>query len=274
MSDRLEIRILGCGSSGGVPRIGGTDGAGYWGACDPSNPRNRRRRCSILVQRQSAAGTTTVLVDTSPDMREQLIDARVSRLDSVLITHDHADQLHGLDDLRMVAINMRRRIDVFSDAATFAGVMARFGYCFVQPAGSDYPPILTAHQIREPFEPFVLGGGGGDIPVTAFAMGHGRIESLGYRFGPVAYSSDVDRLDDEAFAVLAGVECWIVDALRYSPHPSHSHVAKTLEWIARVKPKRAILTNLHVDLDYETIRRELPSAVEPAYDGMTVSVHL
>ena len=274
MTDRLEITILGCGSSGGVPRIGGADGAGYWGACDPSNPKNRRRRCSILVQRHSSAGTTTVLVDTSPDMREQLIDARVSRLDAVLITHDHADQLHGLDDLRRVAINMRRRIDVHSDAATFAGVMARFGYCFVQPAGSDYPPILNAHQIPEPFEPFALGGAGGDIPVLAFAMGHGKIECLGYRFGPIAYSSDVDRLDDEAFESLAGVECWIVDALRYSPHPSHAHVAKTLEWIAQVKPKRAILTNLHVDLDYETLRRELPPGVEPAYDGMTVAVRL
>lgn len=274
MSDRLEITILGCGSSGGVPRIGGQDGAGYWGACDPSHPKNRRRRCSILVQRSSTGGTSTVLVDTSPDMREQLIDARISRLDAVLITHSHADQLHGLDDLRMVAINMRRRIDVYSDAATFAGVMERFGYCFVQPADSDYPPILNAHQIPEPFAPFALKGAGGEIPVLAFSMGHGNIESLGYRFGPIAYSSDVDNLDDEAFAALSGVECWIVDALRYSPHPSHSHVEKTLQWIERVKPRHAILTNLHVDLDYETLRRELPPGVEPAYDGMSISADL
>ena len=147
MSDRLEVTILGCGSSGGVPRIGGSDGAGYWGACDPANAKNRRRRCSLLVQRKSVSGNTNILVDTSPDMREQLIDARISALDAVLITHDHADQLHGLDDLRMVAMNARRRVDVYSDAATFAGIMARFGYCFVQPAGSDYPPILNAHQI-------------------------------------------------------------------------------------------------------------------------------
>ena len=274
MSDRLEVTILGCGSSGGVPRIGGPGGAGYWGACDPDNPKNCRRRCSILAQRKSGGGTTTVLVDTSPDMREQLIDARISAVDAVLITHDHADQLHGLDDLRMVAINMRRRVDVFSNAANFAGIMARFGYCFVQPEGSDYPPILNARQLVEPFEPFSLGGPGGDISVLAFAMGHGKIESLGYRFGPIAYSSDVDRLDDTAFAALAGVECWIVDALRYTPHPSHAHVARTLEWIARVKPRRAILTNLHVDLDYETLRRELPTGVEPAYDGMTISAAL
>jgi phosphoribosyl 1,2-cyclic phosphate phosphodiesterase len=274
MRDRLEITILGSGSSGGVPRIGGVDGSGYWGACDPTNPKNRRRRCSILVQRKSASGTTTALVDTSPDMREQLIDARVSALDAVLITHDHADQLHGLDDLRMVAMNMRRRVDVYSDAASFAGIMARFGYCFVQPAGSDYPPILNAHQIPEPFEPFALGGAGDDIPVLAFSMGHGKIESLGFRFGPIAYSSDVDTLDDEAFAALAGVDCWIVDALRYVPHPSHAHVEKTLGWIARVKPRLAILTNLHVDLDYETLRRELPPGVEPAFDGMMIAAEL
>jgi phosphoribosyl 1,2-cyclic phosphate phosphodiesterase len=274
VTDRLDVTILGCGSSGGVPRIGGPGGQGYWGACDPANPKNRRRRCSILVQRQAPAGTSTLLVDTSPDMREQLINARVSELDAVLITHDHADQLHGLDDLRMVAMNMRRRVDVFSDAATFVGIMARFGYCFVQPTGSDYPPILNAHQIAEPFAPFVLSGAGGTIPVLAFRMGHGKIESLGYRFGPIAYSSDADALDERAFTALTGVECWIVDALRYTPHPSHAHVARTLEWIERVKPKRAILTNLHVDLDYETLRRELPPTVEPAYDGMTISVAL
>jgi phosphoribosyl 1,2-cyclic phosphate phosphodiesterase len=274
MSDCLEVTILGCGSSGGVPRIGGTNGAGYWGACDPTNSKNRRRRCSILVQRKSNAGSTTLLVDTSPDMREQLIDARISALDAVLITHDHADQLHGLDDLRMVAINMRRRVDVYSDAANFTGIMARFGYCFVQPEGSDYPPILNAHQIAVPFQTFSLGGPGGEIPVLAFSMGHGKIDSLGFRFGPVAYSSDVDRLGESAFAALAGVEIWIVDALRYAPHPSHAHVARTLEWIERVKPKRAILTNLHVDLDYETLRRALPSGVEPAYDGMTISAAL
>ena len=274
MTGHLSITILGCGSSGGVPRIGGPDGAGYWGACDPLNPKNRRRRCSILVQRKSDSGTSTVLVDTSPDMREQLIDARISALDAVLITHGHADQLHGLDDLRMVAMNMRRRIDVHSDAATFAGVMARFGYCFVQPAGSDYPPILNAHRIPEPFEPIVLAGAGGDIPVEAFHMGHGRIASLGFRFGPIGYSSDVDNLGDEAFAVLAGVDCWIVDALRYTPHPSHAHVARTLGWIERVKPRRAVLTNLHTDLDYETLRRELPPGVEPAYDGMTITADL
>ncbi|HUO89566.1 MAG TPA: MBL fold metallo-hydrolase [Rhizomicrobium sp.] len=267
----LEATILGCGSSGGVPRIGGPHGAGYWGACDPHNPKNRRRRCSLLVARKSAHGQTTVLVDTSPDMKDQLIDARTSHLTAVLITHDHADQLHGLDDLRQVAMNMRRRVDVWSDAQTFTGVLARFGYCFVQPEGSDYPPILNAHTIAEPFRPFRIEGEGGDIPVLAFGQSHGRVRSLGFRFGPIAYSPDVDGLDEAAFEALDGVEVWIVDALRYTPHPSHSHLERTLEWIARVKPARAILTNMHVDLDYEKLKAELPEGVEPGFDGMTIS---
>lgn len=267
----LEVTILGCGSSGGVPRLGGQDGAGIWGACDPANPKNRRSRCSILVRRKSAAGTTSVLVDTSPNMREQLLEARVGALDGVLITHDHADQLHGIDDLRMLAIAMRRRVDVYADETNFHGILARFGYCFVQPQGSEYPPICEAHEIAEPFAPFEIAGAGGAVPVLAFGQRHGRVRSLGFRFGGLAYSSDVNGLDEAAFAALAGVECWIVDALRYTAHPSHAHVAQTLEWVARVKPARAILTNLHTDLDYETLKRELPAGIEPAYDGMIVS---
>ena len=268
----LELTILGCGSSGGVPRIGGPDGAGFWGACDPANPKNRRRRCSVVLRQRTPQGETATLDDTSPDMKDQLVDARVARLDAVLLTHDHADQLHGLDDLRQVAMNIRRRVDVHTDAQSMVGVMQRFGYCFVQPQGSDYPPILNALSFAEPFAPFAIGGAGGDIPVLAFGQRHGKIRSLGYRFGAIAYSPDVDGLDDAAFAALRGVDTWIVDALRYTPHPSHSHLAQTLEWIARAKPKRAILTNMHVDLDYEKLRAELPPHIEPAYDGMVVAV--
>jgi phosphoribosyl 1,2-cyclic phosphate phosphodiesterase len=270
MTDFLQATILGCGSSGGVPRLGGPDGAGNWGACDPANPKNNRTRCSLLMRRKSDMGTTTALVDTSPNMREQLLAARVAALDGVLITHDHADQLHGIDDLRLVAIAMRRRVEVYSDATTFEGVLARFAYCFTQADGSDYPAICNPHELAEPFVPFEIEGAGGALPVLPFWQRHGRIRSLGFRFGPIAYSSDVNGLDDAAFAALEGVECWIVDALRYTVHPSHAHVAQTLEWIARVKPKRAILTNLHIDLDYETLKRELPGGVEPAYDGMTI----
>jgi len=268
----LEATILGCGSSGGVPRLGGPDHAGYWGACDPDDPKNRRTRCSLLLRRKSQAGETAVLVDTSPDMREQLLAARCASLDSVLITHDHADQLHGLDDLRMVAIHMRKRVNVYTDAPTMTGVIARFGYCFVQPEGSSYPPICNAHEIAEPFRSFDISGAGGTIPVRAFAQTHGHIRSLGFRFGPLAYSSDVNGLDDEAFAALEGVDCWIVDTLRYIEHPSHAHLAQSLKWIERVKPRRAILTNLHTDLDYETLKRELPPSIEPAYDGMRIEL--
>ena len=258
----LDVRILGCGSSGGVPRLGGPDGAGYWGACDPANLKNRRSRCCILVKQ----GTSQLLVDTSPDLREQLLGARVTALDGVLITHDHADQLHGLDDLRVLALLNKRRMGLWSDARGMAGIRAKFNYVFETPPGSDYPPILDAHEIAEPFETFDIAG----ITVRAFGVGHGRIRSLGFRFGAIAYCPDVDALDEAAFAALEGVECWIVDALRHTPHPSHAHLGRTLEWIARVKPKRAILTNMHVDMDYETLRKSLPSGVEPAHDGMIV----
>jgi phosphoribosyl 1,2-cyclic phosphate phosphodiesterase len=264
----IGVRILGCGSSGGVPRIG--EGAPNWGVCDPANPKNRRTRCSILVTKTDAGGQTRILVDTSPDMREQLLAANVGRLDGVLITHDHADQLHGLDDLRVVTMNIKRRLDLWSDRRGLEGVRGKFDYCFETPDGSDYPPILNAHEIPEPFAPFEIAGAGGAIPVLAFGQNHGRIRSLGFRFGPIAYSPDVDGLDEAAFAALTGVECWIVDALRITPHPSHAHLARTLEWIARVKPKRAILTNMHVDMDYDTLIRDLPPGVEPGYDGMTL----
>jgi phosphoribosyl 1,2-cyclic phosphate phosphodiesterase len=266
----LEIRILGCGSSGGVPRLG--EGTPAWGDCDPANPKNRRSRCSILVTQKSGAGETRLLVDTSPDMREQLLAAKVGRLDGVLITHDHADQLHGMDDLRVITLNMKHRLDLWSDGRGLEGVMRKFDYCFISPPGSDYPPILNAHEIAEPFTDFDIAGAGGPVTVRAFGQGHGRIRSLGYRFGAIAYSPDADALDEAAFAALEGVECWIVDALRRTPHPSHAHLARTLEWIARVKPRRAILTNMHVDMDYETLRRELPPGVEPAYDGMVVTI--
>jgi phosphoribosyl 1,2-cyclic phosphate phosphodiesterase len=265
----LEVRILGCGSSGGVPRLG--EGTPYWGACDPENPKNRRSRCSILVTDKTQAGATRVLIDTAPDMREQLLAARIGRLDGVLITHDHADQLHGMDDLRAITLNMKRRLNLWSDRNGIAGIMRKFAYCFETPPGSDYPPILNAHEIPEPFREFTIEGHGGPVPVLAFGQNHGRIRSLGYRIGPLAYSPDVDGLDEKAFSALAGVECWIVDALRYTPHPSHAHLSRTLEWIERVKPKRAVLTNMHVDLDYDRLLSELPPGVEPAYDGMVLS---
>jgi phosphoribosyl 1,2-cyclic phosphate phosphodiesterase len=261
----LKATILGCGSSGGVPRIGGD-----WGACDPSEPKNRRSRCSLLLQR----GKTSVLVDTSPDMREQLLRADIGWLDGVLFTHDHADQTHGIDDLRALVINRRQRVDCYMDESTKGTLRGRFGYCFSTPEGSNYPPITNAYRIA-PGKPLAIASAGGDaIEILPFLQHHGEIESLGFRFGPLAYSSDVVGLPEASFDALEGVEIWILDALRYRAHPSHAHIDLALEWIERVKPRRAILTNMHIDLDYETLRAELPAGVEPAYDGMTIECDL
>jgi phosphoribosyl 1,2-cyclic phosphate phosphodiesterase len=268
MTAGLKVTVLGCGSSGGVPRLGGANGAGEWGACDPKEPKNRRRRCAILVER----GATRILVDTTPDMREQLLDTRVSTLDAVLITHDHADQVHGFDDLRMIAQNMMRRVDVYAAPETMRAMKQRFGYCFEDGQRGAYAAIVEDHVIPRPFREFAIEGAGGPIPVRAIDQDHGTMISQGFRFGPVAYSSDVVDLDDTAFDALAGIECWIVDALRYRAHPTHAHVEKTLAWIERVRPKRAVLTNLHTDLDYQTLRQALPATVEPAYDGMVLAL--
>lgn len=264
----IEVRILGCGSSGGVPRI--AEGGPDWGDCDPAEPKNRRTRSSILVTQRSSAGQTRALVDTAPDLREQLITAGVGLLDGVLITHDHADQTHGLDDLRVVTLNLGRKIGLWTDRPTLDSLKRKFGYCFETPTGSGYPPILAGHVLPEPFAPFTIAGAGGPLPVQAFGVGHGRIRSLGFRIGPLAYCPDVDALNDQVFMILEDVECWIVDALRHRPHPSHAHLERTLDWIARVRPRRAILTNMHVDMDYQTLRRALPTGVEPAYDGMQI----
>jgi phosphoribosyl 1,2-cyclic phosphate phosphodiesterase len=268
----LEVTILGCGSSTGVPRIGGPDGAGDWGACDPANPKNRRLRCSVLVRQKSANGGTAVLVDTSPDMRQQMLAARCARLDAVFITHDHADQTHGFDDLRFVAYGMRKRVDVYSDKVALDSILRKFGYAFQGNEKGGYPAIVAAKELTRPFQQIAIVGEGGTIPVLPFTQGHGSIHSLGFRFGPVAYSSDVNTLDDEAFAALAGVDCWIVDCLRHALHPSHANLDTALGWIARVKPKRAVLTNMHIDLDYEALKRALPPGIEPAYDGMTIAL--
>jgi len=260
----IEAVILGCGSSTGVPRIGGVDGSGEWGACDPSNPKNRRRRCSVLLRR----GRTTVLVDTSPDLREQLLSARCSRLDAVLMTHPHADQTNGIDDLRPLTFGGGKRISMYGDRATIAQLQRQFAYCFEPMNG--YSAILDAYVIPEPFSRFSIKGEGGEIEVTAFWQRHGPIDSLGYRLGGLAYSADVNELDDSAFAVLEGVDTWIVDALRYQAHPTHANLETALRWIERVKPRRAVLTNFNIEMDYARLAAELPDGVEPAYDGMAI----
>lgn len=258
----IEVVILGSGSSGGVPRADGE-----WGACDPSEPRNRRSRCSLMLRipNQSADRETTVLIDTSPDLRTQTAAAGVKRVDGVLYTHDHADQCHGIDDLRAFAIRMRRRIPCWMDVATWRTISRRFDYIFESQTG--YPAICDHHALPPLGDAFEVTGPSGALPVTTFDQDHGSIRSVGYRCGPVAYSSDVLDLPESAFDVLAGVPLWIVDALRWTPHPTHAHVDKALAWIERVRPERAVLTNLHIDLDYAELSAKLPAGVEAAYDG-------
>ena len=261
-----SIVILGCGSSSGVPRP-----ALGWGVCDPNNPRNRRRRCSILVEKTSGQGTTRVLIDTSPDLREQLIDANVDHLDAVFLTHEHADQTHGIDDLRSVVMHQRSRIPVYLNQSTSKDILLRFGYCFKTPPGSSYPPILDYKPI-EAGESKTISGKGGDLSFAPFLVQHGDIPSLGYLIGNVAYLPDVSDIPAESVRALENLDLWIIDGLRYKPHYSHFHVDKALGWIIRMKPRRAIITNMHSDIDYETLRKQLPNGVVPGFDGMRVDI--
>jgi len=262
----LKLTILGCGTSTGVPRVGPV-----WGACDPDNPKNFRSRCSVLVERSGAGGTTTVLVDTTPDLRRQLLDARASWIDGVFYTHEHADHTHGIDDLRGVFFNGRKRVKVYADERTGTLLRNRFSYCFVAPEGSPYPPILDPHVIKAG-QRVDVEGAGGVITVEPFLQYHGSISSMGYRFGNIAYSPDIKGLPAESVAQLEGLDVWVLDGLRYEPHPSHYSVDEALAEIDRIKPKRAVLTHMTIELDYEALKSQLPDNVEPAYDGMVVEV--
>lgn len=258
----MQVTILGCGGSGGVPLADGSPG-GYWGACDPDNRKNRRRRVSILLRQ----GATSCLVDTSPDLRQQILAAGIDHVDAVFFTHAHSDHAHGLDDLRALVYRRGAPIDAYMDEATRAALTTRFDYAFVSSHDPDslYPALMTDRLIGD-------GCRVGPISVTSFAQGHGDTTTRGYRFGPVAYSTDVVALDAAAFAALDGVALWIVDCLRRKPHPTHSWFEQTLEWIARVGPRRAILTHMNHETDYEALRADCPPGVEPAYDGMVVEV--
>jgi phosphoribosyl 1,2-cyclic phosphate phosphodiesterase len=267
-AERIVATVLGCGSSGGVPRIGGS-----WGVCDPANPRNRRRRCSLLLTGSSAGNdeTTNVLIDTGCDLREQLLDANVSRLDAVFYTHEHADHTHGIDDLRVLALNNRKRVDVYFTEEASHRIMGSFAYCFTQAPGSGYPPILNAHLIAAG-QAITVDGPGGSITLLPFTQAHGDITSLGYRVHNFAYSCDLIGIPPQSEAAVSGLDVWIVDALRPTPHPSHLSLPESLELIARMKPREAVLTNLHIDLDYAETDRTTPANVRPAYDGLRIDV--
>lgn len=250
----MKLTILGCGTSGGVPKM-----PEYWGACNPDNPKNRRRRASVMVEEAD----TRIIVDTTPDMREQMLSAGVRSLDAVFYTHDHADHTHGIDDLRGFFHVARAKVPIYGDEQTIDTLKRRFSYIFRSENG--YPAICAGHVLKGSKTV-------GNITMLPFEQGHGNGISLGYRFGDMAYSTDLDRLPETAFAALRGVRVWVVDALRYDPHPTHSHLAQTLEWIERVQPERAILTHMTWDMDYDQLRRQLPDGVEPAYDGMEISL--
>jgi phosphoribosyl 1,2-cyclic phosphate phosphodiesterase len=264
---RRRITILGCGSSAGVPRVGQG-----WGACDPKNPKNRRRRCSIFIEQFGENDAKTeVLIDVSPDLREQLLAANVSHLDGILLTHEHADHTHGIDDVRPLVIMAKHRLDLYMDAETSAVVRNAFSYVFETLPGSQYPALLNELRLVSG-KTCVIEGQGGKFETVPFRVEHGDIDALGFRFGDIAYSPDLNAIPPESLEFLRDLDLWIVDALRYTPHPSHFSLAETLDWIAKLEPKRAILTNLHCDLDFEKLRSELPPNVEPAFDGMQIKV--
>jgi len=255
----VRVTILGCGTSGGVPRLGGPNGAGEWGAADPADDRNRRTRCSILVQDRGK----TILVDTSPDVRAQLLAAKVEAIDSVIWTHEHADQVHGIDDVRPYTFRTGA-IEAWAAPRTLEILRRRFGYVFQTEGSGLYHALYQAREIGGPFV------AAGSLAVTPIPIDHGTIPSLGFRFGNIAYVNDVVRIPEEAFPLIDGAEVMIVDAMRYRPHPTHAHLDLALEWIERVAPARAFLTNLHVDMDYAELDRRTPDHVKPCYDGLVI----
>ena len=266
---RTIMTLLGTGSSGGVPRLGNN-----WGACDPKEPRNRRSRCSVLLEayadgERATSQATNILIDTSPDMRDQLNAANCCHLDAVVFTHDHADQTHGLDDIRQFVLLQRQQMPVFMDQPTTDTLTRKFKYCFEGSKG--YPAILKQMPTLQAYEAFAVSGRGPEVSILPLDQDHGAIRSLGFRIGGLAYCNDLRALPEASKARLLDLDVLVIDALRYTPHPTHMSVSQALETIEELKPRRALLTNLHVDLDYQTLKRELPPSVEPAYDGMTVS---
>jgi len=255
----MRVTILGCGASSGTPAVDRG-----WGKCDPDNPRNRRLRPSILVE----DATTRILVDTTPDLRQQLLGVGVNRLDAVVYTHAHADHLHGIDDLRAINRTIEAPLDIHANAETLDVIGQRFGYVF-EPLAEDakyyYKPTLIAHRVDDG-DTFEVGR----IAITAFEQDHGYGMSLGFRFGPIAYATDMVELPDSAFTILEGVEVWIAGVLGERPHPTHAHLDKVLDWAGRIKAKRTILTHMDVVLDYAELGRKLPAGVEVAYDGMVI----
>ncbi|MCP4182623.1 MAG: MBL fold metallo-hydrolase [Hyphomicrobiales bacterium] len=273
MGDQLRFTILGCSSSPGVPRIGGN-----WGDCNPDNPKNRRTRCSLAVERISASGKTVVVVDTGPDFRQQTLNAKIDKLDGVLYTHAHADHIHGIDDLRGFALMQRERINIYSSQYTIGRLHDSFGYCFKSPNPEMYPPIISPNVI-EPLEPVTIEGEGGPITALPIPQLHGPIKSLGFRFDcgsrrDVCYSSDISGIEPDIEKQFENLGTWILDSLQYKSHISHFSFSEALAWVDKMKPDNAILTHMHIPLDYDTVQQATPDHIEPAHDGLNFTVDL
>ncbi len=273
MGKVLKVTILGCGSSGGIPRADGE-----WGICNPDQPRNRRSRCSILLEQWQGHSAnependqkTIILIDTSPDLRQQLIHAKIKHLDAIVYTHEHADQSHGIDDVRAISYRSRRQIPVYMDDSTKQHLFTRFRYCFEMPEGRVHPPILELKPVFQDGDSLRINGPGGIVTLMAINISHGPSRANGFRINNrLAYMPDVWQIDDAALARLKDLDLWIVDALRYNEHPTHAHLDRTMTWIARTQTRKAILTNLHIDMDYDVLSSEMIGQHCVAYDGMT-----
>ena len=257
----LRITILGCGTSAGVPVP-----AYGWGICDPNEPRNNRTRCSILIEKNN----TKILVDTTPDCRQQLIHAGVDYLDAIIYTHTHADHCHGIDDVRWICQKMQKDIATYAFETHLQELQTRFGYAFEPlPVSQEKRffnrPILTPYIVSEPF---VIN----DVNIIPFVQDHGRTVTMGIRIDDFAYSTDVVYLNDNAFNTLENIEYWVVDALQYRPYYSHAHLDLTLSWIKKLQPKKSWLTHMNMSMDYMTLIKELPKNIYPAYDGLVIKI--
>ena len=262
----VKVTILGCGSSGGVPRVDGN-----FGACDPNEAKNYRTRCSILVEKsENETDWTSVLIDTAPDLRTQLLNSGTTNLDAVLFTHDHADQTHGIDDLRAIIYRKGARIDAYFNQPTQKILIDRFGYIFSGYEKPHYPALLNPKPLPQYGESIAIEGKGGAIQFVPVELLHGDVECAGFRFEDIAYCNDVNFIPDKSMALLQGLDILIVDCLRYSQHPTHAHLEQTLEWVEILKPRHTILTNMHIDLDYNELKQILPKHIEPAFDGMFI----
>jgi phosphoribosyl 1,2-cyclic phosphate phosphodiesterase len=258
------VTLLGTGGSAGVPLIGGADGSGNWGVCDPAEPHNRRTRSSIIIE---TADHKRLLVDTSPDMRAQFLSCRIPGADAVLFTHAHADHVTGLDDVRILNRIANRPLQAFATQKTLDEIGRRFGYALAPWDGkSFYRPVLTPEPVC-PGDTIHAAG----LEVGLFTQGHGRIDTLGLRIGPFGYSTDVVELDETALRTLAGVDTWVVGCfLRYEHHWTHANLTTVLGWVERLRPRRTVLTHMGVDMDWAWLRRNLPVGVEPGFDGMVL----